>query len=171
MTGVRFAPLTGQDVPYLKPGHGAQITTGDERLGTIGELSTKVLENFGLKQAAYYFDLNFDRLVDHVSEEKHAKALSRFPATTRDMAMIVDDHLEAQRILDFMVGLNQELIEGIQVFDVYKGSPIPEGKKSMALRFTYRSFERTVTDSEVNSIHETMTQKTLEQFNAQLPSS
>ena len=171
MTGVRFAPLTGQDVPYLRPGHGAQITVGDERLGTIGELSTKVLENFGLKQAAYCFDLNFDRLVDHVSEEKHAKALSRFPATTRDMAMIVDDHLEAQSILDFIVGLDQELIEGVQIFDVYKGSPIPEGKKSMALRFTYRSFERTVTDSEVNSIHETMTRKALKQFNAQLPSS
>jgi phenylalanyl-tRNA synthetase beta chain len=79
--------------------------------------------------------------------------------------------LEAQSILDFIVGLDQELIEGVQIFDVYKGSPIPEGKKSMALRFTYRSFERTVTDSEVNSIHETMTRKTLEQFNAQLPSS
>lgn len=169
ITGARFAPLTGFDVPYMRPGHAAQISAGNDRLGTIGELSKKVLRNFGIEQVAYCFDLNFDRLVDHVSEEKHAKALSRFPATTRDMALIVDDGLEAQGVLDFIADLGEELIEGVEIFDVFKDSPIPKGKKSIALRFTYRSFKRNITDSEVNSIHETMTNKALKQFNAQLP--
>jgi phenylalanyl-tRNA synthetase beta chain len=104
-----------------------------------------------------------------VSEEKHAEALSRFPATTRDIALIVDDKLEAQGVIDFIGGLGQELIEGVEVFDIYRGSPIPAGKKSMALRFTYQSFERNLTDEEVNSIHEAVTLKVLKQFNAQLP--
>jgi phenylalanyl-tRNA synthetase beta chain len=171
MTGVRFTPLTGHDAPYLRPGHAAHISAGSDRLGTAGELSTPVLGSFGLKQVAFCFDLNFDQLVDHVSEEKHAKALSRFPATTRDMALIVDNGLVAQSVLDFVADLGQELIEGVEIFDVYEGPPIPKGKKSLALRFTFQSFERNITDSEVNSIHETMIQKVLKQFNAQLPPS
>jgi phenylalanyl-tRNA synthetase beta chain len=104
-----------------------------------------------------------------VSEEKHAEALSRFPATSRDIALIADDHLEAQDVLDFITGLAQELIERVEVFDMYKGAPIPKGKKSLALRFTYRSFERNLTDDEVNTIHEAVTLKVLKQFDAQLP--
>ena len=104
-----------------------------------------------------------------MSEEKQAKALSRFPATTRDMALIVEDSVEAQSLLDFVADLEQELIEGVEVFDVYQGSPIPDGKKSIALRFNYLSFERNITDREVNTIHETITEKVLMQFNAQLP--
>jgi len=169
MTGVRFAPLTGTDFPYLRPGYAAQIQAGNERLGAVGELSGEVLKNFGLKQVAYCFDIDFDRLVDHVSEEKRAKTLSRFPATTRDMALILSNTVEAQALLDFIEGMKQSLIERVEVFDVYAGSPIPEGGKSIGLRFTYRSSERSLTDSDVNSIHETMTREVLKKFNAQLP--
>ncbi len=169
ITGARFAPLTADGVPYMRLGHAAQVRAGNETLGAVGALSRPVLRNFGLKRAAYCFDLNFDRLVAHVSDEKHAKALSRFPATTRDMALIVDIGLEAHRILDFIAKMGQELMRDVEIFDVYKGPPIPEGKKSMALRFTYQSFERNITDSEVNSVHETVTHNVLKQFNAQLP--
>jgi phenylalanyl-tRNA synthetase beta chain len=74
-------------------------------------------------------------------------------------------------MLDFLTGLGQELMESVEVFDVYKGNPIPKGKKSVALRFTYRSAERTVTDNEVNEIHDRVIQETLDRFKGQLPSS
>ncbi len=168
ITGVCFTPLTTADFPYLKSGHAAQIQAGNERLGAVGELSGEVLRNFGLKQDAYCFDLNFDRLVDYVSEEKRAKALPRFPATARDMALILSNTVEAQAVLDFVEGIGQALVEGVEIFDIYVGSPIPEGSKSIGLRFTYRSSERSLTDDEVNSIHETMTREVLEKFDAQL---
>jgi phenylalanyl-tRNA synthetase beta chain len=169
VSGIRFAPVTGPDVPYLRSGCAAQVAAHGEVLGTVGELSRQVVRNFGLKQAAYCFDLNFDLLMRHVSEEKRSETLSRFPATTRDIALIADDDLQARGVVDFVEGLGQELIEGVEIFDVYKGSPIPQGKKSMALRFTYRSFERNLTDGEVNAIHEAVTRKVLKQFKAQLP--
>ena len=168
ITGVRFAPLTGTDFPYLRPGYAAQIQAGNERLGAVGELSGEVLKNFGLKQVAYCLDINFDRLVDHVSEEKRAKALSRFPATTRDMALILSNTVEAQALLDFIEGMGQVLVEGVEIFDIYMGPPIPEGRRSVGLRLTYRSSERSLTDSEVNNIHETMTRDVLKKFNAEL---
>ncbi|RLB82615.1 MAG: phenylalanine--tRNA ligase subunit beta [Deltaproteobacteria bacterium] len=169
ITGVRFTSLTGTDFPYLRPGYAAQIHAGNGRLGAVGELSPAVLKNFELKQTAYCFELDFDRLIRHVTEQRYARPISRFPATDRDLSLIVDVPVEAQGVLDFIKGLNQEFIETVEIFDVYQGPPLPEGKKSMALRFTYRSFERSLTDSEVNTIHEAIAQKILKQFNAQLP--
>jgi phenylalanyl-tRNA synthetase beta chain len=145
------------------------VYAGDEVLGEAGELTPEVLKNFELKHPAFCFDLNFDRLVHCMREEKHARLVSRFPATTRDMALIVDNPVEAQGVLDFIDALGQALITGVDIFDVYEGPPVPQGKKSIALRLTYQSFERSLTDSEVNSIHETVTEKVLENFNAQLP--
>jgi len=171
ITGVRFAPLSGADFPYLRPGHAAQVSVENEILGAAGELSKEVLENFGLKQAAYCFDLDFDRLVDHVSEEKRARAIPRFPATTRDMALILADTVEVQAILDFIEAMGHALIDRVEIFDVYTGSPISEGRRGIGLRFTYRSPERSITDSEVNSIHETVTREVLKKFDAQLPAS
>ena len=168
ITGVRFTPLTDNDFPYLKPGHAAQIQVGNERLGAVGELSGEILTSFGLKQVAYCYDLNFDRLVYHVSEEKRARTLSRFPATTRDIALILTNTVEAQAVLDFIENMRQTLVEGVEIFDIYAGSPIPEGSKSIGLKFTYRSFERSLTDDEVNSIHETITMDLLKKFDAQL---
>jgi phenylalanyl-tRNA synthetase beta chain len=161
--------LTSTDFPYLRPGYAAQILAGNETLGAVGELFGEVLKNFGLNEVAYCFDLNFDGLVDHVSEEKRAKALSRFPATSRDMALILSSTVEVQALLDFIEGMEQSLIERVEIFDVYTGSPMSEGSKSIGLRFTYRSSERSLTDGEVNSIHETMTREVLKKFNAQLP--
>jgi phenylalanyl-tRNA synthetase beta chain len=169
ISGVRFSPLTGASAPYMKRGHAALVRADDEILGTVGELSRRVLSNFGLKNPVYCFDLNFDLLTGRVSEEKQAKPLSRFPATFRDIALILDDKLGSQDVLDFIAGLGQELIEEVDVFDIYRGSPVPAGKKSVALRFTYRSFERNLTDEEVNTIHEGVTRKLLKQFKAQLP--
>ncbi|MGD8513728.1 MAG: phenylalanine--tRNA ligase subunit beta, partial [Deltaproteobacteria bacterium] len=166
---LRFAPLNGGASPYLRRGHAAKVYAGDEVLGEAGELTPEVLKNFELKHPAFCFDLNFDRLVHCMREEKHARLVSRFPATTRDMALIVDNPVEAQGVLDFIDALGQALITGVDIFDVYEGPPVPQGKKSIALRLTYQSFERSLTDSEVNSIHETMTDKVLENFNAQLP--
>jgi phenylalanyl-tRNA synthetase beta chain len=157
------------EYPYLKPGHMAQVYAEGAPIGVVGEIAKKVLEGFGLKQPAFCFDLDFDRLVDLVVEEKRAKPISRFPATARDVALIVSETVEAQNVLDFIQSREEALLEDVEIFDVYKGAPIAKGKKSMALKFTYRSFERNLTDSEVNDIHEKIIRKALNEFKAQLP--
>jgi phenylalanyl-tRNA synthetase beta chain len=168
---LRFAVRENGEFPHLRTGRVAKVHGGDEPLGVLGELKRQVLDNFALRQTAYCFDLNLDKLVDHATEEKRAMPLSRFPSTTRDLALIVDDAVEAQKVLDFVDGLGEDLIGKGEVFDVYKGKKIPHGKKSVAFRFTYRSFERSLTDSEVNKIHENIARKVLDAFHAELPSS
>jgi phenylalanyl-tRNA synthetase beta chain len=168
---LRFTPPNRSDSPYLQQGHAAKVYAGDECLGELGELTPEVLKNFELKHPAFCFDLNFDRLILAMKEEKHVRPVSRFPATIRDVALILDNPIEAQRVLDFINALGQALIGGVEIFDVYEGPPVPQGKKSMALRLTYQSFERSLTDTEVNRIHESVTKKVLKQFDGQLPPS
>jgi len=166
---VRFSVPSTPKYPYLKPGRVAEVYARGELIGTVGEIIQQVLQNFDLKQAAYVFELNFDQLVRLRTCEKSAKPISRFPATSRDIALIVDNALEAQEVLYFVEAQDQELVESVKIFDIYKGLPIPDGKKSLALRFRYCSFERSLTDEEVNKVHEVVTQKVLKHFKAQLP--
>jgi len=166
---VQFVPCSATDVPYFKMGHAAEVYAADECLGAIGEVAPAVLSRFELKQTALCFDLHFDRLIRHAVKERQVKPISRFPATTRDMALILDDAIAAQRVLEFIASQQEALIEHVEILDMYRGSPIPAGKKSMALRLTYRAFERNLTDSEVNTIHETIAQRILKAFQAQLP--
>ena len=168
---LHFAPSDDGNSPHLRLGRAAKVYAGREPLGVVGELKRQVLDHFDLKQTAYCFDLNFDMLVHCATEEKRARPLSRFPATTRDLALIVDDAVEAQRVLDFVDAVGENLIGGGEVFDVYKGRRIPQGKKSVAFRFTYRSFERSLTDTEVNRIHENIARQVLKEFRAELPPS
>ncbi|OEU45006.1 MAG: phenylalanine--tRNA ligase subunit beta [Desulfobacterales bacterium S7086C20] len=166
---VRFSVPSTPKYPYLKPGRVAEVYARGELIGTVGEIIQQVLQNFDLKQAAYVFELNFDQLVRLRTCEKSAKPISRFPATSRDIALIVDNALEAQEVLHFVEAQDQELVKSVEIFDIYKGLPIPDGKKSLALRFRYCSFERSLTDEEVNKVHEVVTQKVLKHFKAQLP--
>ncbi len=166
---VSFSIPSSAKYPYLKPGRVAEVYAHDELIGTVGEIIQKVLQNFDLKQAAYVFELSFDRLVRLRTCEKSAKPISRFPTTTRDIALIVDNALEAQEVLHFVEAQGQELIESVNIFDIYKGPPIPDGKKNLALRFKYCSFEKSLTDEEVNKVHVAVTQKVLKHFKAQLP--
>jgi phenylalanyl-tRNA synthetase beta chain len=146
--------LSAFDIPYLYPGKSSIITIENNDIGFLGEVRSEVLEGFGLSKAAYIFEIDFDLLLKHALSHKRISPLSKYPPIIRDIALIIDDNVQSKDIYDAIIGLNNNLIEDIQVFDVYKGEPIPFGKKSLAYRIKYQSYERTLTDKEVNALHE-----------------
>jgi phenylalanyl-tRNA synthetase beta chain len=81
----------------------------------------------------------------------------RFPAVLRDLAVVVDDAVEARRVLD---GVREEpLAEEVVLFDVYRGAPIPEGKKNLAMAIRYRAADRTLTDAEADAAHQRIVER------------
>jgi phenylalanyl-tRNA synthetase beta chain len=100
------------------------------------------------------FELDFDKLVKYAPRQTKARSLPRYPAVERDFALVVDQLFPAQQIVVWIKGLGQNLIENVSVFDEYFGSPLAEGKKSLAYKISYRADDRTLTDSEVNALHE-----------------
>jgi phenylalanyl-tRNA synthetase beta chain len=167
---VSFAVPDHSKYPYYKAGSVAQVSVGNKAVGAVGRIDSAVLKNFELRQDAFCFELNFDVLAGLASRRKQAKPVSRFPSTTRDIALILDEVVEARQIVEHIEAQEHDLVADVQIFDVYKGPPISAGKKSLALRLTYCSLERSLTDEEVNALHEAITASVLKHFGAELPS-
>ena len=88
-----------------------------------------------------------------VEPVRHLQPLSRFPSVSQDMSLIVDEGIPAQQMEDVIRKAGGELLVGVDLFDVYRGDPIPAGKKSLAYSLTYRHDERTLTDKQVAKVH------------------
>ena len=102
----------------------------------------------------YIAELDLDALYESADTDKKYKAIPKFPAVTRDIALLVDDELLAAEIEETIRKAGGNLVENIELFDIYKGKQIPEGKKSMAYAICYRDENKTLTDKEVNKVHD-----------------
>jgi phenylalanyl-tRNA synthetase beta chain len=154
---------------YTKPGYTARILTENEPIGLVGEVHPKVVRNYDLKQMAFIFELNFDRLIQSIPDTKSARPIPKFPATSRDITLIIDNDIETYKIIQSVEMFQEELVENLHLFDVFEGDPIPKGKKSVSFRITYRSSTETLEDHRVNDIHKNITDRLMETFDATLP--
>ncbi|GBC63245.1 phenylalanine--tRNA ligase subunit beta [Desulfonema ishimotonii] len=164
-----FTAHAPDECDNTRPGHTARILAGGQALGIIGEVSPQVLKHYDLKQTAFIFELNLDMLAPFVSDCKQAAPIPKYPATDRDITIIVDRSVEASAILSYVKGLKAPLLEDIFLFDVYEGEKIPEGKKSISFRLVYRSLHKTLQDDDVTEVHQQISDQLPVQFNAVFP--
>jgi phenylalanyl-tRNA synthetase beta chain len=141
------------NVPVLHPGRSAELLRDDEKIGYMGESHPDVNDRFGLSPMMA-FELDFEKLLQYSPRQIRASSLPRYPAVERDFAIVVDQAVPSQQIISCINELGQNLIKGIEIFDEYRGNSIPHGKKSLAYRIFYRADDRTLTDSEVNTMHQ-----------------
>lgn len=137
---------------FLYSGKSCDVYVCDQLIGFAGEVHPDVLMRLDLKNPAYVFEIDLDILATPFSDCVLYKDLPRFPSVVRDVAFIVDQEMEADKILNLAMDVGKELLEKVNIFDVYSGKSIPHGKKSLGLRFTYRASDRTLTDDEVNQV-------------------
>ncbi len=140
--------------PFLHPGKSCAVYLDDLPLGYLGFVHPKILEKMDIKNNAYIFEINLDILVKRWGQSILFKEISKFPAVTRDVAFVIPAALEADQMLNIVWNQYEDLLENVVIFDIYQGKEIPEGKKSIGLRFSYRAADRTLTDTEINSVHE-----------------
>jgi len=138
---------------FLNPGKSCGIYVGDQCIGFLGEVHPDILVRMDLKNGAYVYEINLDILENLFTGEMLYKELPRFPSVVRDVAFIVGQELEAQKILNLAMNMNKELLEKVSIFDVYSGKSVPQGMKSLGMRFVYRSSDRTLTDDEASQMH------------------
>ncbi|MBW1822605.1 MAG: phenylalanine--tRNA ligase subunit beta, partial [Deltaproteobacteria bacterium] len=130
----RFSGLADDLCVYTRPGYTARIFSDKEPLGFVGELHPFVLRNFNLKQAVYLFELSIDSLIKLLPETRQSKPIPKFPAVPRDITIIVNKNTESDAILECIENIQEQLVENIQLIDVFTGDPIPPGKKSISPR-------------------------------------
>ena len=156
LAGVHFLPDSG--IPFLHPGKSCRVEAAGESLGVMGELNSRVNEIYDLKQRVFLFELDFQKVSEKATDRRVFTPLPRYPAVTRDLALVVDDKIAAGDLLASMWKVNEGLIKEIRIFDLYQGSPVPAGKKSVAFRLIYQREDRTLTDQEVNVFHDKVVQ-------------
>jgi len=157
-----------KDIPYLHPGKSSKILLGEEVLGVLGEVHPETLSHYEIPGKAYLFEIDFDRMVKDAVEERKFRPLPKFPAVHRDISLVVEDHLEAEKVEEAIRLLEQPFIDEVKLFDVYRGVPVPQGKKSISYRIRYQAGDRTLTDDEVNQYHEKVISRLREVFKAEL---
>ena len=134
--------------PSYHPGRFAVLTVGDVEIGSVGEVHPTVLENFGIGCRAWVARLDIARMFAARLPEATYHALPRFPASTRDLAVICDESLPVAAIEKTITGAVGNILEQIKLFDVYRGAPVPAGKKSVAYSLVLRAADRTLTVEE-----------------------
>ncbi len=152
INGCRF--VADNPEPFLHPGKSANLYLNNNRLGYLGEVHPDVQEKMDLKVKPYLFEIYLDILVNNIAENITYKEISKYPAVTRDVAFLLESGIQADYMLDIVLNQREDLLENVSIFDIYAGKGLPEGTKSLGLRFSYRSPYKTLTDLEVNNAHE-----------------
>ncbi len=140
--------------PSYHPGKTAALMIGNTKVGVLGEVHPNLSENYGVDVNCYLAELNLDLLFEYAKIDRKYKALPKFPAVTRDIALLVNDEVLVQEIEETIRKAGGNLVEKVELFDIYKGAQIPEGKKSIAYAIAYRDERKTLTDNDVNKVHD-----------------
>lgn len=136
------------------PGRCADIMSNGVKLGTIGEIHPLVLDNYGISKRVYIAEINLDEAYRISDQTIVFVPLPKYPAITRDIALLVKDEVEVAQIEAIIKANGEGLVEDCELFDVYKGDQIEDGYKSIAYSIVYRNPEKTLKDSDVASVHE-----------------
>ena len=146
----------------------AEARVGDVVLGWIGEVHPLVAQHLDLPSGVFAFELEFEGLEQVARLSPQFQPLPRYPAVLRDLAVVVPLTMEAADVRAVIREVGQPLVEDAALFDVYTGSPLPEGQKNVAFALTYRSPERTLRDDEVQEAHRRIVDEVQRRLGGQL---
>ncbi|MEG0249211.1 MAG: phenylalanine--tRNA ligase subunit beta [Peptostreptococcus sp.] len=150
------------------PGRCANIVANGVHLATIGEIHPLVQENYGISKRIYMAEINLDEAYKLSDSTIVFKPLPKYPSITRDIALLVDDSVEVAQIESIIKNNGEGLVDACELFDVYKGDQIEDGYKSIAYSIVYRSLDRTLTDSDIASVHDNILKELEEKLDAKL---
>ncbi len=139
-----------EEISYMHPARTAKITIGDEYLGYVGEVHPLVAKAFDVDKKMYLFELNADVLSAYTGKMPVFKAIPKYQAVERDLALLVDVNVNASDIINTVLKSDKGIIEKVDIFDVYQGDQVEEGKKSVAIKIVLRNPSATLTDNQVN---------------------
>ncbi len=146
---VSFEPVS--DDPTWHPGRCARIYSKGEIIGTIGQIHPTVASNFGMDCEVYMAEISVDKMYASRGEETEYQPLPKFPAVTRDLALVCDRSLPVAHLEKCIRSQVGKMLEDVVLFDVYTGEHMAADKKSVAYSLTLRAFDHTLTDEEVES--------------------
>jgi len=155
LTGLRMpkaAYCAVKDNPSYHPGRCAKVTVAGQDVGYIGQIHPLVAKNYGIDSEIYCAQINFTALMELQLPEPTYTPLPKYPAVFRDLSMVCDEEVTVAQITDCIGSSAGKLLRDVRLFDIYRGTGVPEGKKSMAFSLELRADDRTLTDADSEGV-------------------
>ncbi len=140
------------DNPSYHPGRCAKVTIDGEDVGYIGQVHPTVAKNYGMDCEVYCVEVSFTKLLTHQLPDATYTPLPRYPGVSRDISVICDEALTVGEAEAVIIAAAGKLLRGVKLFDVYRGTGVPEGKKSLAFSMELRADDRTLTDADSEGV-------------------
>jgi len=134
------------------PGRTAVIMTGDKVFGTIGQIHPVVAKEYGIDTEVYMAEIDTAVMFELHEGEKVYKALPKYPAATRDLALLCDEDVPVIHLENAIREVGSKMLEDVKLFDVFRHEKLGAGKKSVAFSLTLRNSDHTITDEEVDKV-------------------
>ncbi len=163
--GVNFNYVPS-NVSFMHPNICAELTIGNRVVGLVGKVHPQVTKNYEIKADCYYFEINLNLLPP--KKVKKVKPLPKFPSAHRDMAILVDIDVPVGKLIELIKKTAGEMLENVELFDVYSGEEIEAGKKNVAFNLTFRKQEATLTQEEVNKMFDDILSRLESNYQAKL---
>ena len=143
-----------QDIPVTNDifSEGIAFAIGNDTLIEMGTVKKSILKHFDIKQEVFYAEFNWDLIIKSLSNKVKFKAIPKYPEVRRDFALLIDKSISFDSIYKIARQTEKTLLKDINLFDVYEGKNLPEGKKSYAVSFTIQDTTKTLTDTQIDKI-------------------
>jgi phenylalanyl-tRNA synthetase beta chain len=139
---------------FCHPDRRAEIKVADNCLGWLGEIDKSILDKLDIESRVAVFEIDFEKLVQLATEERIYSPPSKYPAVIRDIALLVDRGTKVVEVLNLINAAGGSLVRDVDLFDIYEGERIPEGKKNLAFHIVFQSDDHTLTDQEINQLQD-----------------
>ena len=166
--GIDDIEFVSAEFAPLHPGRTAEVIIDGVSGGYLGELHPDVEENYGFSQRVTVCELDFSVLVDASTAEREYQQLPKYPALSRDLALVVEESVTSKEIKELILTVGSDIIESIELFDLYQGEQLENGDKSLAYSINYRVSNRTLTDDEVNQVQAEIEEKMDQELDAHI---
>ena len=154
--------------PSYHPGRCAKVFVGGEEVGVIGQVHPAVAKNYGLECEVYCCEVSFAKLLNHLLPEVTYTPLPKYQGTTRDLSILCDEAITVADVENVIEANAGKLLRSVKLFDIYRGTGVPEGKKSMAFSLELRADDRTLTDADSEGVMSKVLSALAEKLNAVL---
>ncbi|MFH1478823.1 MAG: phenylalanine--tRNA ligase subunit beta [Candidatus Omnitrophota bacterium] len=166
--GLSEYSLLKEDTSIFKEGMSVVLKVKGQMLGAMGEVKPNIARFFDIKEKIYIGEIDFEKLTGFISLDTRFKQLPRYPSIRRDISIIVDKEVPSSGISEVIKNTGRDIVTSIDIFDLYKGQQIQEGKKSLAYSIEYRSNEKTLKDEDVSQVHTDIQEELVKKLGVQI---
>ncbi len=169
----RFYPrpevkIAEKEYRFFHPGISGDLLINNIKTGILGRVHPLIIENMEIGQDTYYGEIDLDVFNENITGLKTYKKISAFPAIDIDLAIVIDENIKNDDILNEIKKSGSSILRSIRLFDIYRGEQVEQGKKSMAYSLSFREDDRTLKDTEVEIIVNRIIENLEKKFNAGL---